>query len=123
MQISQWILMGRGDFLLLGLLILGLAFLLTVCFCSMYKGRFLRMRMQQNLYSYDETFLKKAIHQFWSEEFPGEPKPLEVYFAKNKIEIITPDVQKDLEEIEKNLGEFLFKNLGYKNDFFITFRN
>ncbi len=119
-QVVDWILQPRMSLLIFGWLILGTAFLLTVCFGMMQKTQYLRLRMRGREFFVEETVIKQAIGQFWRLEFPQITPPEEVYFARQKIEVITENVECDLEELELRLGTFLSQKFGYEKEFFVT---
>ncbi len=118
--LSDWIMQPDQKFLLLGYLVIGLGLLLTVSFWVMQRGRYLRLQMDKGNFSVDEALVKELIDQFWREELPEKNLPSEVYFACQKIEVITQGVEKDLEQIEERLGALLSKQLGYEKEFFVT---
>lgn len=119
-DVADWILEPNMSLFLLGCLTLGIALLLTICFWMMQKTQYLRLEMRGKEFFIDETLIKQAIGQFWSQEFPSMTPPEEVYFARQKIEVITEAADCDLEEIELRLGSFLSKQLGYEKEFFVT---
>lgn len=119
-DIADWILEPSGSLLFLGCLTLGTALLLTICFWVMQRTQYLRLEMRGKEFFVDETLIKQAIGQFWSQEFPSMTPPEEVYFARQKIEVITEAADCDLEQIELRLGSFLSKQLGYEKEFFVT---
>lgn len=119
-EVADWILDPKMSLLLLGWLVLGIALLLTICFGMMQRTQYLRLRMRGREFQVEETLLKQAIGQFWRLEFPQIAPPVEVYLARQKIEVITEDVQCDLEELELRLGSFLSQKFGYEKEFFVT---
>ena len=122
-QVTDWIQMKQGNFWVIGSLTLSIASALACCFYSMQKGHYIRIQMEPHSFEYDETFVKNAINHFWEENFSDEPKLSSVYFSKGKIELLVPPIKRDLKEIETHLGVFLSNTLGYKSDFFITFKS
>lgn len=119
-ELADWIIQPNGSFLFLGWLILAAALLLTVCFWMMQKPQHLRLEMKGKEFFVDEALVKQAIGQFWQEAFPKLKPPEEIYFAHQKIELITEAAECDLEEIELRLGTFLSQQLGYEKEFFVT---
>ena len=118
--VANWILSPGCSFLLLGFLITGITLLLGISFCVMQRGSFIRIAMKKGSFSIHEALVRKAIHQFWREEYPEEKEPTDVYCSHQKIEIITEDGEQDLEAVEEKLGQFLSKHLGYEKEYFIS---
>lgn len=120
MQVANWILEPNESFLLIGYLVLGTALILSICFGMMQKNQYLRLEMRGKEFFIDEALIKQAIGQFWRLEFPNLTPPKEIYFVRQKIEVIAEVGDCDLEELEMRLGTFLSQKLGYEKQFYVT---
>lgn len=119
-QVANWILEPNMSLLLLGYLVLGTALVLMICFAMMQTTQYLRLRMRGREFFVEETVIRQAIGQFWRIEFPLASPPQEVFFARQKIEVITEAMECDLEELEMRLSAFLAQKFGYEKEFFVT---
>ena len=118
--LADWIISPTSNLLLIGCLTLSIAILLGIGFWAMQRGSFVRLSMKKGSFSVHEALVRKAVQQFWIENYPDEKRPSEVFVSHQKIEIVTEDENQDLEEIEKKLGEFFSKHLGYEKEFFLN---
>lgn len=117
LEFANWILQNSDRYLVLGFLISGTAILLGLCFWSMQRHHYLRIQMGgKKSFSIDSALVKTRLEK---ELFP---QPVEVYFAQQKIEVITQGKVEDLEQIEERLSELLAREFGYDRDFFVTLR-
>jgi hypothetical protein len=119
-QLSNWILEPNESFLLIGYLVLGTALILSICFGMMQRNQYLRLEMRGKEFFIDEALIKQTIRQFWRLEFPNLTPPEEIYFVRQKIEVVAEVGDCDLEEIEMKLGTFLSQKLGYEKQFYVT---
>lgn len=120
-EVANWIVEPKGSLFFLGWLIIAAALLLAICFWMMQKPKYLRIQMKSKDFFVDEPLVRQVIGQFWSAEYPDKTPPEEIYFAHQKVEVITESLECDLEEIEMRLGSFLSEQLGYEQEFFVTF--
>ena len=126
-NLAVWILKPNAHFLVLGALTLGLALLLFIVFSMMHRDQFLRIKMKKSHFFIDESLVRSAILRFWDEEFPEREKPQDIYFAREKIEVITQlpkseNIEQTLSEIEERLGNMLSDQFGYQKQFFVSVR-
>ncbi|MDN3506911.1 MAG: hypothetical protein P0S96_06750 [Simkaniaceae bacterium] len=120
--LADWISNPNTNLLLTGLLILAVAIILGVGFGAMQRGSFVRLKLQNGPFSVHESLVRKAVQQFWIENYPDEKRPSDVFVSHQKIEIVTPKMDQDLEEIERKLGDFFLKNIGYEQEFFLIYK-
>jgi len=124
-NLVEWIIQENDNFLFLGQLILGTAFFLTLCFWAMNRQQLLRLQMKGTPFFVDEDLIRKIVAQFWKEEFPEEPKPKDVYLARQRIEIVASPPKgenwvEELEQVEKRLAKKLSEHIGYEREFFVS---
>jgi len=119
-SLADWIISPTSNLLLIGSLILSVALLLGIGFWAMQRGSFVRLSMRKGPFSVHEALVRKAVQQFWIENYPDTKRPSEVFVSNQKIEIALEDESQDLEEVEKKLGEFFSKHLGYEKEFFLS---
>lgn len=117
-QIADWILLGETNFFYLGIMVSGIALLLSVCFWAMQRYSYVRVQMHD--YSISEPVVRDTIAKFWKEEFPEGKSPSEIYLSNENVEIIVEDQEQDLHQVEKKLSKLLSKQLGYEKSFFVT---
>jgi hypothetical protein len=112
----------------IGLLVLVAGFLLLMGLYAMQKRVFYRVQMAAHTASVDIPLLHQIIENYWKGVVSQEKKIEEVILYPNqKLEVIAqlPDMnfesqEKLLSQVEKELGELLFRHLGYKQEFFFT---
>lgn len=122
--ISEWILEPH-PFAYWGETILLLTILFGIGFCALQRHQYLRIGMKNSQALVDENLVRQAIFFFWRENFPKQKKPLDVFFAHQKIEIVATlspkeDWEQSLQEIEIKLGKMLAEKFGYQKEFFVS---
>lgn len=118
LEFSNWILQSSDRFLILGYLLSGTAVVLGGCFWSMQRTNYLRIKMDgKRSFEIDSTLVQKRLETEFS------PKPVEVYFSHQKIEVITEGKVEDLEQVEERLAALLSQEFGYEKEFFLTLKN
>lgn len=121
---TQFLLNYSGSFNVIGYAILGCATLLFVGSWFMNKGTYYQVEMAE----VDPAVIRSYVQTYWETLFPGKKMQADVIIhADQKIEIVAEMDELAMEEqkvllsqIEKQLGNLLFRNLGYRRDFLVT---
>ncbi|NGX45264.1 MAG: hypothetical protein K940chlam2_00409 [Chlamydiae bacterium] len=112
---------AHAHFHYIGFLLLGLSGSLFLGLYAMNRAQYIEVVMGEEVsIGLDEGVVKETIEAFWAGRFPNLAPPLDVYFSKKKIRVITPmpeGEEKALKEVEKELGALLKKQLGYNRSF------
>jgi len=116
-------------FLILGGGLLLFAVALFISFSRMHHKHYYRVSMNGHEMEVDDAVLKGIIEQYWKRIFPDQhvATDLILHPKKQKIEIVVEipglpfeDHEALLQRVEKELGEILTQQLGYKKEFFVS---
>lgn len=111
----------------------GVIFLLTglflfLGFYVLYRHRVLRYKMQPHLAEVNAALIQNSLENYWKTKFPEMKIQTQIAFrstGKLEISILVPSMGEDeqikfLEKSEKDIGDLLYKMLGYDKEFFLT---
>lgn len=116
LEFSSWILQDGDRFLLLGYLVSGIAVVLTLCFWSMQRHNFLRIRMgDKKRFTITAPLLKARFEKELSQK-------VDVHFSHQRVEVILEGAVEDLETIEERLSYVLSSEFGYEKEFFVSLK-
>lgn len=113
-------------FIPLGAVLLVMGLTLLIGFTLMYRGSYYRLAMRGA--EVDVALLRTAMESYWKTVFPQEELTTEVFLHKDqKIELVAeiPKLPEEerlvlLANVEKEIGDLLARQLGYKREFLIT---
>lgn len=121
---TQFLLNYSESFTIIGYAILGCATVLLLGSWFMNKGTYYQVEMAE----VDPAVIRSYVQTYWETLFPGKKMQADVIIhANQKIEVIAEIDELAMEEqkvllsqVEKQLGNLLFRNLGYHRDFLVT---
>jgi hypothetical protein len=119
-------LMNRPDlFLVTGLTILGLGFLLLIGFFFMLRRRYFQVVLKGSSAEVEPALLSELAGAVWKKHFQDATRVTDVVVHGNQtMELVVETPQSPdpilLEKVEKELTHMLEKQLKYKRDLFVT---
>ena len=126
--LSEFFSQPHTIFSFLGYLIVAIGAGLLIGFYGLHRKSFLRLQMHAQPASIDLKLVRDYVESYWKRRFPDHATSLEVHLSRGqKVEVVAdfPSIEgkpleRSLQEIEKELGTLLARNLGYHRDFFVT---
>jgi hypothetical protein len=110
-----------------GCLIFGL--LLLIGFYRLNRSQFLTIKMDRFELEIDPLVVRGSVQNFWKNAYPFEKGVVDVVVQKEKkMEILLhmpkgweDSLEENLFKLQKALGRHLSKELGYGDEFYVTF--
>jgi uncharacterized protein YneF (UPF0154 family) len=119
----------RDDlFILFGGFILAIGIILGVVFYFLQRKAYFQVKINPSVHI-EKELIQALLDAYWKKRFPGEKLKTDVALHDQKLELIaelpslnSPEPQKLLSEIEREVTQLLVQQLGYKREFSFTFQ-